>query len=119
MKLAFDIQDDYDNHFSVVANVAFDTAYKRYEVDYTNAWRNGVPCDTSIIDDLDRAFFNRAFERAIDTFNCDGPSEVWIPVTDPTAAQFVADCENADRIKFKDLRTIAEESICKTSNTEQ
>lgn len=118
MKLAFDIQDDYSNHFSVVARVAWDKSYERYEVDYIAAWRNGIVCDTSIIDDLDRAFFNRAYERALDTFNGDGPSEVWFPVTDPTAAQFVADCENFDRIKFKDLRTIAEESICSTSNNE-
>jgi hypothetical protein len=45
-----------------------------------------------------------------------GQSEVWIPVTDPHAAQFVADCENFDRIIFKDLRTIAEQSICELQN---
>ncbi len=118
MELAFDIQDDYDNHFSVVANVAFDTSYERYEVDYTNAWRNGVRCDTSIIDDLDRAFYNRAYERAIDTFKGDGQSEVWFPFGDPACAAIVALCENADCVEFKDLRTIAEESICKTSNND-
>ena len=106
MKLAFDIQDDHDNHFSVIANVGWDSSYERYEVDYTAAWRNGVRCDTSVIEEIDYAFFQRAYERAIHAFNGDGQSEVWFPFDDALCAALVADCENFDRIIFKDLRTV-------------
>ena len=111
---AFNCYDKDGNIYSIVAEVDYEE--NDWFVSYNAAWRNGEIISVVDVNKFNRNNGYQAFNRAIDEATEQGQSEVWIPVTDPTAAQFVADCENAGRIVFKDLRTIAEESVCSTSN---
>lgn len=113
---AFNCYDKDGNIYSIVAEVEYDRENQGFDISYNACWINGAVVDVTQVDLYNRANNWQAFNAACDEATEQGQSEVWIPVTDPTAAQFVADCENIDRIKFKDLRTIAEESICSTPN---
>ena len=118
MLYAFNCYDKDDNFYSIVAEVEYDREDQMWVVNYNAAWLNGEIIAVDEIYTFNRNNGYQAFNRAIDEATEQGQSEVWFPVTDPTAAQMVAECENFDRIIFKDLRTIAEESICSTSNNE-
>ncbi len=111
---AFNCYDKDDNIYSIVAEVEYED--NDWFISYNAAWRNGEIISVVDVNKFNRDNGYQAFNRAIDEATEQGQSEVWIPVTDPHAAQFVADCENFDRIIFKDLRTIAEESICELQN---
>jgi len=113
---AFNCYDKDDNIYSIVAEVEYDQENQGFDISYNACWINGEVADVTEVDKFNRDNGYQGFNRAIDEATEQGQSEVWIPVTDPHAAQFVADCENFDRIIFKDLRTIAEESICELQN---